>query len=363
MAIFAFSEAADSLQKGKRIKPEMPVNQPDKTKQNKQAPTKKRGTGLRRGNLAGLLMLFCLMAGHAQQEGNQMTQFMHNTYSYNPGFAGLSNGICTSVLHRQQWIGIGKGLDESVKITAPNSTIIMAHMPIRAIKGGIGVEIASFNASLFRQTYVKAGYAYHLQTSFGVIGMGIRAQLQTLGMDGDFNPRDEGDPIITDIQESETGVYGDVSVGFYLQGNGGYFVGIAANNLISHKSQKIAYQPSRTFVLHGGYTFSFPSLSKIEFTPSTYLETDFATFNWSIAMTGTFNKRFWAGLSYRLQDAVSILGGVNIGKLQLGLAYDITASRFIRASKMGGAFEVSVKYCFGLEGDNTNTEYKNARYL
>ena len=42
-----------------------------------------------------------------------------------------------------------------------------------------------------------------------------------------------------------------------LQGNGGYFVGIAANNLISHKSQKIAYQPSRTFVLHGGYTFSF----------------------------------------------------------------------------------------------------------
>ena len=80
-------------------------------------------------------------------------------------------------------------------------------------------------------------------------------------------------------------------------------------------------------------------------------------------MTGTFNKRFWAGLSYRLQDAVSILGGVHIGKLQIGLSYDITASRFIRASKIGGAFEVLVRYCFGLEGDNVNTEYKNARYL
>ena len=331
-----------------------------------------------RSCLAGLLILCCFLPVHAQQEGNQLTQFMYNTYSYNPGFAGLSNGICASVLHRQQWIGIGKGLgstagstgeagtttvEDKSRITAPNSTIIMAHMPLKAIKGGIGVEVASFNASLFRNTLVKIGYAYHLQTSFGVIGMGVRAQLQTVGLDGSFNPRDEGDPVITNIQESETGIYGDVSVGFYLQGNGNYFVGVAANNLISHKSEKIPYQPSRTFVVHGGYTFSVPNLPKIEFTPSTYLETDFATFNWSIAMTGTFNKRFWAGLSYRLQDAVSILGGVNIGNLQIGLSYDILASKFINSNKMGGAFEVFVRYCFGLEGEKINKEYKNARYL
>ena len=30
---------------------------------------------------------------------------------------------------------------------------------------------------------------------------------------------------------------------------------------------------------------------------------------------------------------------------------------------MGGAFEVFVRYCFGLEGEKINTEYKNARYL
>ncbi len=343
----------------------MSANQPDTNQECMDASLKRgeRKAWHIRLWMGGLLVLLGLNPVSAQQEGNQITQFMYNTYSYNPGFAGMSNGICVSALHRQQWLGIGKGLGENVNITAPNSTLIMAHMPIRAIKGGIGLEVASINASLFRQTYVKLGYAYHLQTSFGVIGMGIRAQVQTLGMDGNFNPRDEGDPIISNIQESETGVYGDVSIGFYLQGNGNYFVGIAANNLIAHKGKKIAYQPSRTFALHGGYTFTFPDLPKVEFTPSTYLETDFSTFNWSIAMTGTFNKKFWAGLSYRLQDAVSILGGVHIGKFQLGLSYDITASRFIRASKMGGAFEVFVRYCFGLEGDKVNTEYKNARYL
>lgn len=361
----------------------MPVNQPDSNAHSRKGgfvPKGRESRAFRTGWMV-MLALFCTLPLSAQQEGNQITHFMYNTYSYNPGFAGFSNGICATALHRQQWIGIGKGLGSSTqgeegitsestttssgsnKITAPNSTIVMAHMPIRAIKGGIGLEIASFNGSLFRDTHIKLGYSYHLQTSFGLIGMGVRAQLRTLGLNGSFNPRDEGDPVITDIQEDETGVYGDVSVGFYLQGNGGYFVGIAANNLVSHKSQKIAFQPSRTFVVHGGYTFAVPSLPKVEFTPSTYLETDFTTVNWSIAMTGTFNKRFWAGLSYRLQDAVSILGGVYIGKFQLGISYDITASKFIRASKMGGAFEVFLSYTFGLEGDKVNTEYKNARYL
>ncbi|MDE7073319.1 MAG: type IX secretion system membrane protein PorP/SprF, partial [Bacteroidales bacterium] len=158
-------------------------------------------------------------------------------------------------------------------------------------------------------------------------------------------------------------IYGDVSVGFYLAGNANYFVGVGINNLVSHRSEKISYRPTRKIAVNGGYTFSLPSLPKVEFMPTAYIETDFTTVSWSLAAMGTFNKRFWAGLSYRFQDAVSILAGMNIGKLNIGVSYDITASPFIKASSIGGAFEVCVRYCFGLEGEKVNTEYKNARYL
>lgn len=344
----------------------MPIKQADN---NHFTPIRLAGSKLLRTFGKGRIGVVCLLGlacGNgllfAQQEGNQLTQFMLNTYSYNAGYAGLSNGICVSALHRQQWIGMGRG-GSGQKNVAPNSTLLLADMPLKILKGGVGLEFASFNAAYFRDILVKLGYSYHLQTSFGTIGMGVRAQLESRGLDfSKFDPENASDRILTGKQK-ENGMYGDVSVGFYLLGNANYFVGIAANNLISHKSEKISFRPSRHIAINGGYSFRFQSLPKVEFTPTAYLETDFTCVSWSLAMMGTFNKRFWAGLSYRFQDAVSILAGINIAKLQIGASYDITASKFQKASTIGGAFEISVKYCFGLEGEKVNTEYKNARYL
>ncbi|MCM1042305.1 MAG: PorP/SprF family type IX secretion system membrane protein [Bacteroides sp.] len=344
----------------------MPVKQVDR---NRFAVINLIGSKLLKTFCRNRIRVACLLAGvlcggslSAQQEGNQLTQFMLNTYAYNAGYAGLSNGIAVSALHRQQWLGMGRG-GSGQKGVAPNSTILLADMPLKILKGGVGLEVASFNAAYFKDIHVKIGYSYHLQTSFGTIGMGVRAQLESKGLDfSKFDPENASDRILTGKQK-ENGMYGDVSVGFYLLGNANYFVGIAANNLVAHKSEKISFRPSRHIAVNGGYSFSFSSLPKVEFTPTAYLETDFTTVSWSLAVMGTFNKRFWAGLSYRFQDAVSILAGINIAKLQIGASYDITASRFIKASTIGGAFEISVKYCFGLEGEKVNTEYKNARYL
>ncbi|MDE5575607.1 MAG: PorP/SprF family type IX secretion system membrane protein [Bacteroidales bacterium] len=298
----------------------------------------------------------------AQQIGNQLTQFMRTTYSYNAGYAGLSNGICLTALHRQQWSGLGLGGGNGKKI-APNSTFLLADMPLKILKGGVGLEFASYNTAQFRDIVVNLGYSYHLQTSFGTIGMGVRAQLESRGLDySKLEPDNTSDRILTGKQK-ENGMYGDVNLGFYLLGNANYFVGIAVNNLIAHRSEKISYRPSRYIAVNGGYSFSFRSLPKVEFTPTAYFETDFTCVSWSLAVMGTFNKRFWAGLSYRFEDAVSILAGMNIAKLQIGLSYDLTASPFVKASSLGGAVEVTVRYCFGLETEKVNTEYKNARYL
>lgn len=311
------------------------------------------------------LNFLCFSHVHAQQEGYQLTQFMFTNPAYNAGCMGMSNGIQATLLHRQQWLGWGKTTDENGKSSSisPNSTLLMADMPIKAIKGAVGLEIASYNAAQFNDVIVKLGYAYHLQTSFGLIGMGVRGHLESRALDfSKLDPEDSSDPILSGKQK-ENAMYGDVSVGFYLKGFANYFVGIGINNLIAHGNERINYTPTRNIAVNGGYTFSFPSAPSFELTPTAYFETDFTTINWSIAAIGTFRKKFWAGLSYRFQDAVSIMGGVNISKFKIGAAYDITASRLIKASSIGGSFEIFVSYSFGLEGEKVNTEYKNARYL
>ncbi|MEG1499149.1 MAG: PorP/SprF family type IX secretion system membrane protein [Bacteroidales bacterium] len=295
----------------------------------------------------------------AQESGLPVTQYMLNTLSYNPGFAGLSNGICLSLLHRQQWLGLGKAADGSH--LSPNSTLLLIDAPIKAIKGGLGLEIASNNIAYFRDITIKVGYAYHLQTSIGKIGLGVQAVLMDKNLDfTKLKPENMGDVVLAN-KGKESAFLGDIAVGAYLQGNQGYFVGVSVGQIIAHPNDKIAFKPARTLTLSGGYSFNFPSLPKVEFTPTTYLSTDFTSVTWDITALATFNKKFWVGLSYRLQDAVSVLAGMNISRFRIGVSYDIPASKF--ASKTCGGFEVFVKYCFSLEGDKLNTEYKNARYL
>lgn len=298
-----------------------------------------------------------------QQEGLPTTQYMLTTLSYNPGFAGLSNGICASLLHRQQWLGFStmeEGGDKKNK--APNTTFLLIDAPIKAIKGGISLELASENYGDFNDVVIKLGYAYHLNTSFGKIGLGVNAILLNKNLNSSvFRPIKEGDETLYSAEERMSAIYGDVSVGAYLQGNQNYFVGVAVSQLVSHKSEKIGFRAKRILTINGGYTFKFPSLPKVEFTPTTLIETDFVTVQWNITAMATFNRRFWTGINYRMGEAVSILAGMNIKQFRVGVAYDIPASRLLKVS--AGGFELFVKYCFSLEGDKHSSEYKNSRYL
>ncbi|MEG1763224.1 MAG: type IX secretion system membrane protein PorP/SprF, partial [Bacteroidales bacterium] len=60
---------------------------------------------------------------------------------------------------------------------------------------------------------------------------------------------------------------------------------------------------------------------------------------------------------------VTILAGVNIKQFRIGVSYDINATNATFKSAPGGSLEISLKYCFKLDADKVNTNYKNSRYL
>ena len=68
-----------------------------------------------------LLVLFLSLFGvfNAQQD-YQITHYMFDNLSFNPGYAGMNNNICATVIGRQQWAGF-EG--------SPTTALVNIHSP------------------------------------------------------------------------------------------------------------------------------------------------------------------------------------------------------------------------------------------
>ena len=72
----------------------------------------------------------------------------------------------------------------------------------------------------------------------------------------------------------------------------------------------------------------------------------------------------WGGVSYRVQDAVAILAGVNIPQvegLKLGISYDVTTSAV--GDHSSGSLEFMIKYCTTLVKPPKREVYHSVRFL
>ena len=71
------------------------------------------------------------------------------------------------------------------------------------------------------------------------------------------------------------------------------------------------------------------------------------------------NNQMWGGVSYRLDEGLILLAGMDISKdLRFGVGYDITA-----INPMGNSFEVMLGYNFKIKANKAISKYKNPRFL
>ena len=95
--------------------------------------------------------------------------------------------------------------------------------------------------------------------------------------------------------------------------------------------------------------------------PSVFLKTDLAGWQVDLNANLVYDNRFWGGLSYRLQDAVSLLFGTELfNGLTVGYSFDLVTSALGRYGY--GLHELFLSYSINVE-KNRSKKYKSVRFL
>jgi type IX secretion system PorP/SprF family membrane protein len=303
--------------------------------------------------VSAALLLFTAKVGFAQQDP-QFTMNMFNRLYVNPAYAGSNNGICANALHRQQWVGFAG---------RPMTTVVSVDGTVKALHGGLGLSFLSDKLGAQYSGGVKLAYAFRLNLGPGTLGIGLEGGILFSTLDGSLlTPVQQNDPNI--VNQSSTGLAPDLGAGVYYHTDKLYF-GVSANHLLASDvayesgSTTTNYKYARHYFAMAGYTYDMTPTLALK--PSVFLKTDGAATQFDLNVSVMWNQMVWGGVSYRIDDAVAVMAGVQFGEFRVGYSYDITTSKL--NSYSSGSHEVMLGYCYKFKTPTVNQRYGNVRFL
>jgi len=287
------------------------------------------------------------------QQVPQFSQNMFNKLANNPGFAGSRGNIATSVLHRSQWMGFG---DDGGAAASTQNFSIDAELPF--LYGGVGLNIVKDNIHEFSNLGLQASYAYRTELGVGQIGMGMSVGMYQSGINGGaLKAAEKGDAAIPtgDVKGSSL----DIGAGIYYNTQDVY-VGLSSAHMTEPTvewSDGQDFDLVRHYFLIAGYYHELNPVLSLN--PSIYLKSDGATSQLDINTNLIYNNRMWGGVSYRLDEGLILLAGMNVNDdLRFGIGYDVTM-----VNPMSNSLEIMLGYNFKIKTNKAVSKYKNPRFL
>lgn len=316
--------------------------------------------------LPTFLILWSAFYAGAQQEPN-FSQYMFYGLTFNPGVAGNENAICATLANRSQWTGFGK---EDGQQVAPRTYFLTGSMPIKILRGGVGLMVMQDALGFEKTIGVRIGYAYQHKVGLGKLGIGAQIEFNNKSIDGNkLRPVNGNDPVITGIGTASDmlidfnlGIFYRVPESFYIGISGIHLVETSGKPLLEGQGATMSLTLDRTFFIHGGYDFTFPSNPDFQLHPSAIIESNLSKLRFDVNAIVRYKELFWVGAGYRLQESVIVLLGVQYKDIRIGYSYDINVSS-LNLPVFGGTHEIMLNYCFKLEIDRGRRSYKNTRFL
>jgi len=315
-----------------------------------------------RKNVLSILFLFVCLSSVFSQFDAQLSQYMFHNSAFNPAAVGEGNLIQITGQHRIQWMGMPN---------APQTTVFSVNSPLKIGNSfhGIGFRFLNDKAGLFTNQTAQLQYAYKKKMGKGVLSLGADLGFVSLGFRGDsaYIPtvgeyHDPDDLLIPTT--SVSGMSFDMNIGVFYS-TPSFYSGLSYTHLnnptVSLSDDKTDIRLQGTMFLTGGYNWTIPD-TKIVVKPSTLLKTDFSSMQLDLSTRLEYDNKYWGGLSYRIQDAVVILAGINIaGGLSIGYSYDLPTSSIIRVSS--GSHEIMLVYGFEYVFEKRTSRFKSIRIL
>jgi len=285
--------------------------------------------------IVGLIILVSSTV-KAQQEP-MYTQYMFNTQTINPAYAGTWESMGFMALAREQWVGFDN---------APSTQTFTFQTLGKKEKVGLGLSVIHDKFGLEKRLAIYGDYSY-------LVKLNDDLKLR-LGLKGGFSNYSNNLNEYTVIDGSDQQFQGEIDtkfmpnfgVGAFLY-NEKYYLGLSVPKIVQSDFENNYNNYStkaeiRHFYLIGGYVFDLSD--NLQFKP-TFLGKVAGGSAAQLDLSANFliAKKVWLGAMYRSGDSFGFIAQWIIDqKLRLGYAVDFTTSKLQKYND--GTHEIMISY-------------------
>jgi type IX secretion system PorP/SprF family membrane protein len=300
-------------------------------------------------------------------EGQQMpmySQYIMNGFLVNPSFAGRDGYTSLNLTVREQWAGLAQApstyaLSFQTRILKDSyiskSTTVKKKLirPTRGGQVGIGGYLFNDNNGIMHRTGLQGAYAYNIPMgndddeysktlSFGLalIAYQYSVKLDNLIYDPD-------DPYLNNYDRSVFITDFNFGVSYTTPK---YYAGFAMTNLLRgalmfSKGSDNDNTELGHYYLTGGIKFPLSGNWMIE--PSAFIKSSdmfFKSIQLDITSRIYYKNDYWAGISWRTNDAIIVMLGLKYDRFYFAYAFDFTLTDIRRQSLGTHEFSLAVKF-------------------
>lgn len=281
--------------------------------------------------------------GLMAQQDAQYTQYMYNTLSVNPAYAGSRGQLSFAGLYRSQWVGLDG---------APETFTLNLHSPIRNSRLGYGVSVVNDNIGdgVVQETYLDAVVSYTIDVSMDAkLSFGLKAGGNMISLD--FNGLRNFDQEVVNQNNIDNRFNPNFGLGLYYHTDK-FYAGASAPNILeaeyfdndnSDGSVNFLSAKRMNFYFITGYVFDLGA--DLQFKPALLTKAvGGAPLQVDMSASFLFADKFSFGAAYRWDAALSGLVGFQLTEqLMVGLAYDRETTELGGTQFNDGSFEIFLR--------------------
>lgn len=272
-------------------------------------------------NILLLLIAFFTTFTVKAQQDPQFTQYMYNTMSVNPAYAGSKGYFSAVALSRTQWLGVSG---------APETQTFSINAPVGYSGLGLGLNIINDKLGPSNEVYFDANASYTIRTSDeGNLAFGLRLGGRVLNLDWSKGRFQKPDVVFN--QNVSNRFLPTIGAGVYFY-KPKWYVGLSVPNFIRTEHyndfiESVAAERLHYFLI-AGYVFDVSE--NVKFKPAALAKVvSGAPLSIDFSANFLFSEKFTTGVAYRWGDSISAIVGFQLSdSWHLGYAYDLTTSNF-----------------------------------